>query len=292
MRAFGWFFGLILLALAVMAVGGYPVWLLLHPHFDFAFHRIASRLAMLAAAAGLVLIARHLGLNDRASFGYGAPRRLFLREFLMGLALGVALMALIVAFMLGLKLRTWTGAALDATMVASIVAVGFARGCAVGLIEETFLRGVMFSAIARESGARLAVILTSLVYAATHFIGRYHIPADQVTAASGVALLAGTLQAFTHPLGIADAFLCYLAVGLVLGMVRSLTGNIAACLGLHAGWVWVIALASELSAPNPASPLHYLLSSWDGIVGWLVCAWTLVVGLLLYRLYSRRVSQP
>src|SRR5579872_3992460 len=96
MRAFGWFLGLIVFALAVMALGGYPAWLLLHPHFDFAFHRIASRLAMLAAALGLVFLSGHLGLRDRASFGFGAPRRRFLEEALLGLVLGVASMALIV----------------------------------------------------------------------------------------------------------------------------------------------------------------------------------------------------
>src|SRR5580704_1686393 len=111
MRAFLWFFGLILFALAVMALGGYPAWLLLHPHFDFAFHRIASRLAMVAAAVGLLLIAKHLRLMDRASFGYGTPRRIFLRECAAGLLLGVISMALIVAVMLALGLRSASGEA-------------------------------------------------------------------------------------------------------------------------------------------------------------------------------------
>ncbi len=49
---------------------------------------------------------------------------------------------------------------------------GLATGLVVALIEETFLRGAMQSAIARESGALAAIVLMSLVYAATHFIGR------------------------------------------------------------------------------------------------------------------------
>jgi membrane protease YdiL (CAAX protease family) len=288
MRAFGWFFGLILFALTVMALAGYPAWLLLHPHCHFAFHRIASRLAMLAAAVGLVLIARHLGLTDRASFGFGAPRRHFLQQCLIGLTLGVVSMALIVAVMLGLGLRTLTANALGASALAGTVAIGLGRGCAVALIEETFLRGAMFTAIARESGARLAIILTALVYAATHFIGRYHIDAAAVNPHSGIDLLVGTLHAFADPRRIVDAFACYFAVGAVLGDVRARTGNIAACIGLHAGWVWVIAVASELSQPNPSSPLHYLLSSWDGILGWLVCGWTIVAGLAIDRFYRQR----
>jgi membrane protease YdiL (CAAX protease family) len=290
MRAFVWFFGLILFALAVMALAGYPAWLLLHPHFDFAFHRIASRLAMLAAAVGLVLIARHLGLANRASFGFGAPRGRFLRECLIGLTLGVVSMVLIVAVMLALDVRTWGAGAPGGAALAGLIGIGLVRGCAVALIEETFLRGAMFTAIARESGARLAIVLTALVYAATHFIGRYHIPAQDVSARSGLDLLAGTLQAFAHPGRFIDAFACYLAVGVVLGSVRARTGNIAAGIGLHAGWVWVIAIASELSQPDPSSPLRYLLSSWDGFVGWLVCGWTVLAGLAIDRFYRQRAA--
>src|SRR5581483_5043114 len=121
MRAFLWFFGLIVFALAVMALAGYPAWLLLHPHFDFAFHRIASRLAMLAAALGLVLLARHLRLTDRASFGYGVPRGVFFKECGIAVLLGVASMGLIVAVMLALGLRSSSGVALGAAGLTSTV---------------------------------------------------------------------------------------------------------------------------------------------------------------------------
>jgi membrane protease YdiL (CAAX protease family) len=288
MRAFLWFFGLILFALAVMALGGYPAWLLLHPHFDFAFHRIASRLAMLVAAVGLLLIAKHLRLMDRASFGYGAPRRIFLRECGVGLLLGVISMALIVAVMLALGLRRASGEVAGPAALTGVIAIGLLRGCAVALIEETFLRGAMFTAIARESGARSAMVLTALVYAATHFIGRYHIDAAAVNSRSGLDLLMGTLHAFADPAHIVDAFACYAVVGAVLGAVRARTGNIAACIGLHAGWVWVIAVTGELSQPNASSPLHWLLSSWDGTVGWLVCAWTILAGVAIERFYRLR----
>src|ERR1700751_2919992 len=85
MRAFAWFLSLMALALAAIAVFSYPAWLLLHPYFDFPFHRIGERIGMLALGVGFVLVARHLGLADRASLGYGAPRGVFLRE--LGLAL-------------------------------------------------------------------------------------------------------------------------------------------------------------------------------------------------------------
>ena len=289
MRAFLAFCALILLGLAGIAALAYPAWLLLTPQFDFKFHRVASRIGMLILLIGFVLVARRLGVADRASLGYGLPRRQFLRESGLGLGLGVATMLPIALAMIALDLRTLRpGITLDLAMFATLAIKGLTSGIAVGLIEETFLRGAMHTSIARESGARIAVLLTALVYSATHFIGKYRIPADQLNAGSGIDLLSGSLAAFADPLQIADAFLCLFAVGVLLGTVRVMTGNIAACIGLHAGWVWVITFFRETSAPDETNALRFLLSRFDGVVGWMVLAWTLVIGAVLYRFYAGR----
>jgi uncharacterized protein len=289
MRAFAWFLGLLAAALAAVALLAYPAWMLLHPHFDFPFHRIAERLGMLVLLLGFVALARRLGLADRASLGYGAPRRVFVREMSFSLALGVVTMLGVVGLMAALGLLQWrpaaagSPAALTALMVRAAVS-----GFAVAFIEETFLRGAMHTAIERESGTRAAVVLTALLYAATHFFGKFHIPPEQVTAHSGFDLLAGTLHSFAHPVSIADAFLALFAVGVVLGLVRAATGSIAACIGLHAGWVWVMLVTHELAQPRAGAALGFLLSRFDGFVGWLVLAWTLLLAVPLSRFYAAR----
>jgi len=293
MRAFGWFMLLMAIALAAVALFAYPAWTLLHPHFDFPFHRIAERLGMLALLAGFVALARRLGLADRASLGYGLPRRAFLRELLVGLLVGVATMVAVVAAMGALGLLDWTAAAtLGPVALLQLLGARLLSGLAVALIEETFLRGAMYTAIERESGARAAVLLTALLYAATHFFGKVRIPAEQVTPFSGLALLGESLQALAHPAAIADAFLALMAVGVVLALVRRATGNIAACLGLHAGWVWVMLVVHELAAPRRAAPLGFLLSRFDGFVGWLVLAWTLALAVPVWRFFQRRAARP
>ena len=293
MRAFAWFLLLIAFSLACMAAFSYPAWLLLHPHFDFPFHRIGERIGMLGFLLGFVLIARRLRLADRASLGFGAPRRIYVRELLTGLAMGALTMAAVVASMTLLGLLVWHRAArLGTAALAGLLAKRLLSGLAVGLIEETALRGAMFAGIQRESGVLAAIVLTSLVYSATHFLGVVHIRPAAVDPWSGVALLAGSLRAFDHPLGIADAFLCLTAVGMVLAMVRSITGNTAASMGLHAGWVWVMLVVHGLSRPDRASPLDFLLSRHDGFTGWLVLAWTVPLGLGLWWFYSRRTMRP
>ncbi len=292
MRTFLWFLGLLVAAFAAMALFSYPAWLLLHPNFSFPFHRIAARIGMLALAIGFVSIARRLRLSDRASLGYGVRRAVFLREFALAFALGVALMLAVVAMMLLLGLRTWQSAVdLHAMAVARLTVQALLSALAVAAIEETFLRGAMFSGIARESGATLAIVLTGLVYAATHFIARYHIPADQVVFASGLAMVTGSLHAFAAPFAIADAFAALLAVGVLLACIRAATGNIAACMGLHAGWVWIMLIVRALSVPDTTRALSMLLSNFDGFVGWLVFLWIVLIARPLYRYYQRRARR-
>jgi membrane protease YdiL (CAAX protease family) len=158
---------------------------------------------------------------------------------------------------------------------------GILTGLTVAFIEETFLRGAMLTAIMRESGARAAIGLTALVYAATHFFGRYRVARADVHAGSGIDMLTHTLGVFAQPYQILDAFLCLLAVGVLLGMVRVRTGNIAAPIGLHAGWVAEIYVVRAATDRRPDAAGSWMLGEFDGFIGWLVLAWTLVLGTTL-----------
>jgi membrane protease YdiL (CAAX protease family) len=287
MRAFVIFLGLLLAAFAIMALAAYPAWLAVTPLLDDPpFHRVANRVGMLALLAGFVLVARRMRLADRTSLGYGLPLPAFVRQAGLGFALGTVLMLPVVALVFALDLRA-PKEAFDAAMLARFAAKGLVTGIAVALIEETFFRGAMFTAIRRESGARTAIVLTSLVYAAVHFIGKNRIPAAEVEWASGLEHIAATLRAFADPASIVDALLALTAVGVVLGAVRAMTGNIAACIGLHAGWVWIITALRETSAPVESAPLAFLVSDYDGFVGWLVLGWTIVIGASVFALRRR-----
>jgi len=263
----------------------------LTPTFDVKFHRVANRLGMLALLIGFILMARRLGVADRRSLGWGLARGPLLREASVGLLLGVATMLPIGIAMFVFDLRVLKpDVAIDAQLLASIAFGGLLTGITVALIEETFMRGAMHTAIERESGAVRAVVLTALLYSAVHFVGRYRIPVEELGWDSGWRHVAGTLAQLSEPLAILDAFLALAAVGVLLGVVRTLTGNVAACIGLHAGWVWVIAFLRETSQPNESHPARFLLSDFDGVVGWLVLGATLVIGVLLLPFYSRRRS--
>jgi membrane protease YdiL (CAAX protease family) len=288
MRSFTIFMGLIVLGLVGMAFLAYPAWVLLAPHFDLKFHRVASRIGMLLLVGGFIFIARRLKLADRQSMGYGLPFRSFTAEVGKAVALGVLLMLPALATMIAFDLRQRVGDPLDAYHWIRLGLSGLITGLTVAFIEETFLRGAMQTAITRESGAKVAIALTSLVYAATHFIGRARIAPAEVTSSSGLIMLERALAEWAHPLAFIDAFACLTAVGVLLGMVRALTGNIAASIGLHAGWVAVIYVVRETSERRPTGPATWLLSDYDGFIGWMVLAWIIVIGFVLRWWYQAR----
>src|SRR5258708_21656917 len=290
MRAFLVFVGIMIAALASIAVFTYPAWLLLHPHFNFPFHRLGERIGMLALLVGFVLVAKRAGLADKQSLGYGLARRRFVHEMLLALAIGAITMLAVVGIMTALGLLRWSDtASLSVTAFVQLVATRLLSGIAVAFIEETFLRGAMFTALERESGARAAIVLTAVIYSATHFFASFHIAADRVTASSGFDLLAGTLHLFGNPLGIIDAFLFLFAVGVVLAIIRAVTGNIAACLGLHSGWGWVMLVTHQLSTPDRHKPLSFLLSASDVFLRTLLLACPILLGLGLSELSAPRL---
>lgn len=290
MRAFAIFLGLIALGLAGIAILGYPAWLLISPWLDNPkFHRISSRVGMALLVVGFIFVARHLRISDRQSLGFGLPWGRFVAEVGKAVFFGMLLMMPALATLVAFDMLEPDENPLNATQWVRLVLSGIITGITVAFIEETFLRGAMLTAIRRESGAWVAIVLTSLVYAAVHFLGRYRVAPANVNAGSGIDLLTHTLGVFGQPLAIVDAFLCLTAVGVLLGIVRVRTGNIAASIGLHAGWVAVIYVVREASNRRPDSPGSWMVSEFDGFIGWLVLAWTLVLGIAFSGWYRPRV---
>lgn len=292
MRSFAIFAALIALALAGIAAFAYPAWLATQAmDLDFKFHRVASRIAMLTFLVGFLFVAKRLRVADRTSLGYALPAGAFAAELAKALVLGAVLMLPVLATMVALDMRELKpGLSLGAGDWAGIVAMGLGTGLVVAFIEETALRGVMQSAISRESGAAAGIVLVSLVYAATHFLGKARIPADQIDAGSGLHMLSLMLAAFADFGRIADAFLCLFMVGVLLSLVRHLTGNVAACIGLHASWVAIIYAVRETSERRETGPVAWLMSDYDGFIGWMVLAWTFAIGGALWWWYRRKAE--
>ena len=287
MRSFALFVALLAGALLVAAVFTYPAWWLVSLISVEPVHRVMHRIAMLAALIGLVVLTRRLGLSNKQAMGYGLPRRQFLAQLGIGFAGGVALMLPLTALLVGLDIRAlkpgfdgeWLG----------LIAGGLLTGLTVAFIEETFFRGVLFTAVQRTSGAAAAIIAPSLLYAALHFLGgKLRVPADEVSWIHGLEVLSKLFERYAQPLTFADSFVALALLGALFAVVRLRTGAIAACIGLHAAGVAFIAVLKAATRVNPDTEYASLVGSYDGVIGWAALVWFAVIGGIFALVSGRR----
>lgn len=269
MRAFLLFLALLAVALVAAAIVAYPAWLAVGLISVEPIHRVMQRLAMLCALVGLIFLLRREGLANRQALGYSLPSPEFARQMLAGFGAGLVLMLPLVALLFGLGVRQLKPEfAWALPTLLGIVGQGALTGVTVAFIEETFFRGALQTAITRESGPRLAVLLPSVLYASVHFLGgRLRLPPEQVEWSSGLAVLANIFERYATPLALVDSFIALVAVGILLALVRLRTGTIAGCIGLHAGWVCVITSMRSASVET-GNDWRWLVGSYDGVIGW------------------------
>ena len=283
MRAFAWFIGAILLAGLIGALLAYPAYELTSTFASWAFHRVASRVAMLVLIAELVWLCRRLNLTRARDFGYGLAWRRFLKLSGMWGAIGIATAGVGAAFLLSTHLRVvspdFTPTVLN---FARIFLIGLSSGVAVALLEETVIRGAMHTAIERESGPWTAALLTAPLFAVLHFFAKTRIAPEDVGWGSGFDLLLRSFSPLAQPALVFDSFLSWLIVGLILSLTRVLTGNIAVAIGLHAGWGIVLRMLQEGTSSAEAPQYAFWVGRFDGLLGYWLLPWGICIAIALW----------
>lgn len=291
MRSFGSILLLFAASLIAAAALAYPLWLLVGLLDDQPIHRIVHRVAMLAAIIGTVWLVRRWQLTDRQSAGFGLPRRQFWKQLGIGLLVGALIIAPLLLSLYWLDVRI-ADPKIEITvgLLAKVLVKGLLTGLGVSLIEEIFFRGYLFTAIERESGRLLAIVLPSLLYASVHFLdGRLRVPRDEIGWDSGFTVLSRMFLAYNDPLRILDSFLALFAVGILLAIARARSGAIALCIGMHAAWVCLLYLNTVITEFNPDSSARWLVGSYDEVIGWGTVAWMGVL-VVIYQLLVRRAQ--
>ena len=275
MRATALFFGYLLLCLVFAALLTHP--LMQTGWIDYPPQRVMGRLAQVFILLGLWPLLKGLGLANRNALGFDASRPSFTRAIAAGWVLGVLVLLVLVAALLALEVRvedqdldTWS-------FVARKAAQALIGGLLIGLLEETFFRGALYTAIRRQDGVSSAVLWSSALYAALHLLKPGALPPGAPFDWSGVWTMFGGVFLDLFQWRHLDTLLALFTAGVFLAMVRERTGHIGWCIGLHAGWVFVIQISRRLTDGNPDSPLGFLAGDYDGTIGWLSMAW---IGLL------------
>jgi hypothetical protein len=79
-----------------------------------------------------------------------------------------------------------------------------------------------------------------------------------------------------------DSFLAWLAVGLILSLTRSLTGNIAVAIGLHAGWVVVLRMLQQGTTSGSSLAYSAWVGRFDGLLGYWMLPWGAAIAAALW----------
>ena len=284
MRAFLWFLAALCAAALIGAALAYPVFELVRQlGGPWPFHRIANRVTLLALIGVLVVFCRQLGLTRPRDFGYGLPWPRFLRVALLFWLIGAVSAALGAAFLIGTHLRLWAQPAElgRVSLWLRWLLTGLGSGIAVALLEETVMRGALHTAIARESGPIAAALCTAPLFALLHFYAHTTIAPQLLGPESGFVLLAAFFSPWADPERVVDAFLGWLAIGLILSVTRIWTGNIAAALGLHAGWVLILRMLQLATVPGTGGSYAAWVGRFDGLLGYWLLPWAAALMLAL-----------
>ncbi len=268
----------LMLCAGLAALAAYPMFILSGADDISFFRSLVSRGGQAFLILGLYPLSRWLRLSG-ADLGF---QWTFPRQLLLGFGLGVLMLGLHTLALLALDIRAPNPEGLPGGgQLLSILAKALGIGLAVALLEETVFRGVLFAAARRLSGYGAAIAISAFYYAILHFL-RSRWTGDPATvgwdtgfriAADGFAHLAAMTP---------DSFLALFLAGMFLACVRvALPRGLGYCVGLHAGWVFVIKTAKSLTHAVPEAQSSFLVGSYDGFIGYLSSAWIAVLIVML-----------
>ena len=288
MQAFSLFILLAFLSLSLSALINYPLYLLLQESFVSRPEKLINTTAKLIAIPGFIWIIRYYAINSKQGLGYGLPRPEFMRELLRGLLVGSAILIVLALALQILGVRVMKSSVDDILYVVVRAALsGIVSGLLIGFIEETFFRGGLFGAIRKHNGFLLTMLLSSLLYAALHFIKPEELPPGEAHQwFGGLTMLYGAFSVYTEWKTF-DSFLALFVLGAMFALIRERTGNIAYCIGLHAGFVFIIKIVRKMTRENDDSSLSLLVGDYNGIIGYLSAVVILIYTLILYKRWRR-----
>jgi membrane protease YdiL (CAAX protease family) len=166
------------------------------------------------------------------------------------------------------------------------VGLALAAGLLVGVIEETIFRGFLLGGFLQDRSRLAAVLLSSSLYSAAHFL-RGKVP---VTSGSdlgvGLRALFAHVRPFTQPM-ILFPLIGLLLVGVVFAYAYLWTNSLPFAIGLHAGWVFLAKIDGFLlQGQTGVEWLYGKQGVLAGALGWIF----LLMMLPLLRFWTTRSS--
>ncbi len=278
---------ILLIAIALACVVSYFIVLGFGEFVEF--RKLISKSTQVFLILSIFPISYYLKLT-KAELGF-ASLPVFLKQLALGFGLGfITLMPVfIILYLLGVNVlddtQIWTTGVVVKKLIISLL-----LALLISLIEEPLFRGLLLVSLQKKLPVISAIMISASYYAALHFLNsNTNIAAQDLKLYSGFTLLT---EAFTNLLNptIFSAFLALLMVGIFLGVLRTqVKSSLGFCIGCHTCWVWQIKMNKALFNTDFNSDYHYLVSSYDGVIGPFVTIWLLlaVLGYFIVRQLKR-----
>ncbi|MFM8330612.1 MAG: type II CAAX prenyl endopeptidase Rce1 family protein [Candidatus Methylumidiphilus sp.] len=265
------------------ALLAYPLHFVLPASWDY--QTLVFKGSQTLMILGLIPLGRYLGMGW-ADVGLACPRQETLSQLRRGFGYGALMLGLHVLALMLLDVRRFDPEKLQLARIASLSAKGALIGLGVALIEEPVFRGFLLGVLHRRARRVVAVLVASGYFAGLHYLKTgIHPNYAEVRWDSGIIIVVDAFSNL-HQIYL-DSFLALFAAGAFLCCVRLLAPakNFGYCLGIHAGWVFVIKSTNPLGFCNLQSPWVYSVSYFDGNIGYFSAAWTTVlIGILAFKI--------
>ena len=256
----------------------------------FPLHKLIGKLTQILLVLSIFPLRKFLKLSW-ADLGF-APKKPFFKQMGLGFCAGFLTLLPVFGILYWLDVQVWNAEKIwSMGKVLSKISLALFFALLISYLEEPIFRGILFSGLRKKMAVFIAIIVSASYYAALHFLDNHsEIAYSDLQLTSGFLLLKGALFNLVHPPEMASFWGLFM-VGIFLATIRTkIPQSLGICIGLHASWVWQIKLSKLFLTPDFNSPYAFLVSHYDGLVGYFVAGWLFLATLifLFYRPFYAR----
>ena len=160
----------------------------------------------------------------------------------------------------------------------------------VAFLEELIFRGALYGILRGPLGRLWALLLSSAIYAAVHFVQKAEMPGP-VHWQSGLLLLPAMFRNLADTASLIPAILTLTVAGAVLALTYERTGALYMSIGLHGGWIFWLK-SYRFTTRQTAGKVQTLWGSDNLVDGWLALIMLSAVLLAALAVMRRAKPQP
>ena len=268
---------------------------LLYMQFDeqpiLALNKAIKYGAILLCVIFIIPALKLLNINNRQLLGYSEPQVLFLFHVVKGFFLSILLMLPLIFLYDYLEIRVINNIDLIVfnTSFLQVLIYTIFISFIISIIEESYFRGIMIEKNSCIVKTFLIIIFSSLVYSLFHFIKIPLIIDENIFWYTGLIELSDLFINFFKIISF-DSAITLFVFGILLGIIRVKQKSISYCIGIHAGFIFLIKTFKQNSSINYNSTYNSFLSSHDQFTGNLATIWIILI-IIVYLVYISKCKK-